>query len=182
MSKPLTQFFVSNYSIMTTVKPSLLLGIPLLIFSSCSTNNDKTQSDTIPTDTQHAQLDSTGVQGAWTLNSYRVDCESTEFPSRTDYTLSFNRPDNSFGMTTDCNMIGGSFAVSNDTIRFSNIAVTEMACDNMTVEENMLRLFNDTTAYAICSGDTIIYTAPSTGSATFIKSDPATDASSQPNE
>lgn len=47
--------------------------------------------------------------------------------------------------------------------------VTEMACENMIVEQNMLRMLNDSTAYAMCHGDTLAFTAPYIGSAIFIK-------------
>ncbi len=109
------------------------------------------------------------LQDEWRLDSYRVDCESTQFDATSNYELTFNEPDNTFSLSTDCNMINGEFGITNDTIRFKNILVTEMACDNMIVEQNMLRLLNDSTAYAMCHGDTLKFTAPYIGSAIFIK-------------
>ncbi|MCM1107989.1 MAG: META domain-containing protein [Clostridium sp.] len=117
--------------------------------------------------------DTVGLQGEWRLDSYRIDCESTQFDATSNYKLSFNEPDNTFSLSTDCNMINGEFGISNDTIRFKNMLVTEMACDKMVVEHNMLRLLNDSTAYAICRGDTLTFTAPNIGSARFIKQDAA---------
>lgn len=118
-------------------------------------------------------LDTSGLQGEWRLDSYRIDCKSTQFDETSNYNLSFNEPDNRFSISTDCNMINGEFGITNDTIRFKNMLVTEMACDNMIVEQNMLRLLNDSTAYAICLGDTLAFTAPNTGSARFIRHDAA---------
>lgn len=112
----------------------------------------------------------TGLQ-EWHLDSYRIDCESTQFDVTSSYKLSFNEPDNTFSLSTDCNMINGEFGITNDTIRFKNMLVTEMACDNMVVEQNMLRLLNDSTAYAMCYGDTLTFTAPYIGSAIFIRQD-----------
>lgn len=150
-----------------------LLSMALLILAGCSTNGNGRGKALKSDETATLSLDLAGLQGKWLLASYRVDCESMKFESGSSYVLSFNEPDNSFGLTTDCNMIGGNFGITNDTIRFKNIAVTEMACDKMTVEADMLRLLNDTTAYAVCKGDSILYTAPSIGDATFIKSDEA---------
>lgn len=110
-----------------------------------------------------------GLQGEWCLESYRIDCESTQFDVASDYKLSFDETDSRFSLSTDCNMISGEFGITADTIRFKNMLVTEMACDDMTVEQNMLRLLNDSTAYAVCHGDTIGLTAPSIGSAIFIR-------------
>ena len=111
----------------------------------------------------------TGLQEEWRLDSYRIDCESTQFDIISNHKLSFSEPDSTFSLSTDCNMINGEFGITNDTIRFKNMLVTEMACDNMIVEQNMLRLLNDPTAYAMCHGDTLAFTAPYIGSAIFIK-------------
>ena len=120
-------------------------------------------------DSDDTVLDSVGLHGEWHLDSYRIDCVSTQFGAKSNYKLSLEEPDNTFCLSTDCNMINGEFGITNDTIRFKNMLVTEMACDNMIVEQNMLRLLNDTTAYAICHGDTLALTAPYIGSAKFIK-------------
>ncbi|MCM1067043.1 MAG: META domain-containing protein [Muribaculaceae bacterium] len=110
-----------------------------------------------------------GLHADWRLDSYRIDCESTQFDASSNYKLTFNEPDKTFSLSTDCNMINGEFEIANDTIRFKNMLVTEMACDNMIVEQDMLRLLNDSTAYAVCHADTLAFTAPHAGSAMFIK-------------
>ncbi|MCM1071915.1 MAG: META domain-containing protein [[Clostridium] fimetarium] len=109
------------------------------------------------------------LRAEWRLDSYRIDCESTRFDAASSYKLSFNEQDNTFSLSTDCNVINGEFGIANDTIRFKNMLVTEMACDNMVVEQNMLRLLNDSTAYATYHSDTLVLTAPYIGSAVFIK-------------
>lgn len=66
--------------------------------------------------------------------------------------------------------------MANDTIHFRALFVTEMAGDKMIVEENMLRLLNDSTAYAVFNGaDTIILTSPGIGVAQFIRESDSTD-------
>lgn len=122
---------------------------------------------------------STGLQGEWRLDSYRIDCESTQFDATSNYKLSFNESDNTFSLSTDCNIINGEFGTSNDTIRFKSTFITEMACDNMIVEQNMLRMLNDSTAYAVCHGDTLAFTAPYIGSALFIKQEDRQHASDE---
>ena len=143
-----------------TVMAMVAIGI-----GGCTANNDSKSAasagDTTP--------DTASVQGEWRLESYRIDCESTQFDATSNYRLSFNEPDNTFSLSTDCNMINGEFGIPNDTIRFKNMLVTEMACENMIIEQNMLRMLNDSTAYAMCHGDTLAFTAPYIGSAIFIK-------------
>lgn len=114
-------------------------------------------------------LDYSPLAGEWMLRSFRIDCASTEFEGPTAYAMRFNAPDNTFSLSTDCNGISGRFDVVADTIRFDGVFVTEMACDNMQVEEAMLRMFADSTAYAICGPDTLRLVAPYIGTATFIK-------------
>lgn len=132
---------------------------------ACTTTNKSADGN------ENIMLDTVGVQGEWHLDSYRIDCESTQFDGTSNYKLSFNAPDNAFSLSTDCNMINGEFGITGNTIRFKNVLVTEMACENMIVEQNMLRLLNDSTAYAICHGDTLTFTAPYIGSAIFIRHD-----------
>lgn len=116
-----------------------------------------------------ADDDPAGLQGEWRLDSYRIDCESTIFDETSNYKLSFNEDDKTFSLSTDCNMINGMFEVTDDTIHFKNMLVTEMACDNMIVEQNMLRLLNDSTAYATSHADSLAFTAPYIGSALFTR-------------
>ncbi len=66
-------------------------------------------------------------------------------------------------------MINGEFDVADDTLPFKYLIVTEMACDDMIVEQNMPRLINDPTVYAMCHGDALAVIAPYVGSARFIK-------------
>ena len=139
------------------------MSLAAIALGACTTANKS--ADTA----ENTVLDTTGVQGVWHLDSYRVDSVSTNFDAGSKYKLSFNEQDNIFSLSTDCNMINGGFVIANDTIRFENMLVTEMACDNMVVEHDMLRLLNDSTGYATAHGDTLTFISPYIGSAIFIK-------------
>lgn len=141
-----------------------IIAMASVAICACTATNKSAESGENTTSGTAAVL-----QGGWCLDSYRIDCESTQFDATSNYKLSFNEPDNTFSLSTDCNMINGEFGITTDTIRFKNMLVTEMACDNMIIEQNMLRLLNDSTAYAVCHGDTLAFTAPYIGSAIFIK-------------
>lgn len=147
---------------MTKIANSILITL-LLAGSACCTGNKTSESK------NNAKVDVSELQGDWRLDSYQIDGKPTTFGAF--YKLSFNEPDNTFSLSTDCNTISGEFQITNDTIRFKNIFVTEMACDNMTVEQDLLRLFNAPDAYAIYSDEytayTIYFYAPSVGNATF---------------
>ncbi len=151
------------------MKRFCLAALTAAVLSACSSGQKGSDSGAPGGDAPAQGLDMNGLRGDWRLASYRIDCATETFEADNSYILSFNGGDNSFGLTTDCNMIGGALTGSGDTIRFINVMVTEMACDNMTVEENMLRLLGDSTAYAIPGPDTLTLTAPFIGSATFVK-------------
>lgn len=153
-----------------------IISLAAAALGACTATNKSADADG-----DNIVLDSAGLQGEWCLGSYRIDCVSTQFDATSKYSLKFNEPDNAFSLSTDCNMINGEFGITNDTIRFKNVLVTEMACENMIVEQNMLRMINDSTAYAICHGDTLDFTAPYIGSAIFIKQSNEKNASAEPN-
>lgn len=146
---------------MKTIRLAVIVAVSVTLGACTATNKSADSREIMP--------DTAGLQGEWRLDSYRIDCESTQFDASSNYKLSFNAPDNTFSLSTDCNLINGEFGITDDTIRFKNVLITEMACDNMIVEQNMLRLLNDSTAYTICLGDTLTFTAPCIGSAVFIK-------------
>ena len=146
-------------------------ALALAFFGACSTNGNKA-IDNDNNNNENSYQDATGLHGEWRLRSYRIDCMSCippQFDSTSTYLLSFNEPDQTFSLITDCNTISGEYVSANDTIRFKNMFVTEMACDKMKVEQDMLRMLHDSTGYAVCLGDTILLTAPYIGNATFIK-------------
>lgn len=140
----------------------------LLLLAACAGSKAKDEAKAAD-ETEGVQIDTIGLHGEWRLESYRIDSASTDFGADSPYKLSIDEPGNAFGLSTDCNTIGGAFSVTDDTIRFENVIVTEMACHEMKVEEAMLRLINDSCAYALCVGDTIRYTAPSLGGAVFVR-------------
>lgn len=150
------------------MKKTLLCSAALLLLCGCAGNKAKEEASAT-NETADIRLDSIGLQGAWSLTEYTVGNATGAFTPESGYALTFDEEDNIFGISTDCNQINGGFSVTNDTIRFGNTLVTEMACDKMEVETNMLRLINDSTAYALCQGDTITLIAPQVGTAKFVK-------------
>ncbi len=50
------------------------------------------------------------------------------------------REDRTFGIVTNCNHIGGEYSQENDSIHLTNISTTEMACDNMELEEMLKKV------------------------------------------
>lgn len=156
-----------------TLTKTLALAALALMAGACSSKSGNAESST-PQGENIAQEQTVSTcnqtpEGEWKLVSYRLDCATTDFTEADNYAIAFHPEDHAFGITTDCNSIGGEYTVSADTIRFANTMVTEMACPDMTVEQNILRLINDPAVYALCQADTLTVTAPSVGTATFVR-------------
>lgn len=150
------------------MKKIVLFAAVMLAMASC-TSNKVNESETAVAETETVAIETAPLFGEWELGEYTVDNKTTKIDAEADYTLVFNEADNNFGLTTDCNSLLGTYIASNDTIRFSGIGMTRMYCPDAVVEEAMLKLFNDSTTYALRSGNTLTLTAPAAGSATFIR-------------
>lgn len=68
-----------------------------------------------------------------------VYCRPSEMQPERNYYFTFAE-DGTFGVNTNCNTIGGQYMQKGDSISFSNINITEMACDDMTMEELLIMI------------------------------------------
>ena len=57
-----------------------------------------------------------------------------------------------FSCKTDCNSISGDFAVDDSLLSFQNMAWTEMACDDMTIEIDMKIILPRIKKYTVTPG------------------------------
>lgn len=90
-----------------------------------------------------------GKTWQWVEASYNDG--RTVRPNRSDaFTLTFN-PDGSFGITTDCNGGGGTYAAKGSTLTMSELMSTMMYCEG-SQESEFQRLLLDTAGYHI-TGD-----------------------------
>lgn len=145
-------------------KASILFAIAILALAGCTANKS---AQTAPAASTTAQ---SPLSGNWIMTAYEVGGGTAQFDPTTEYSLQFNPEDKAFGITTDCNSILGSYTVGRgDTIRFSNLGMTRMACPNPVVEQAVLGILNDPEAYAIYSGNTLRISSR-TGQAFFTRS------------
>lgn len=112
--------------------------IAFLCFASC-TNSSKTNETTDADSTNAA----TELKGEWellnvVLNDSVYARPADVAPGIRQY-FSFDSIGN-FGVSTNCNLLGGSYHASGSSIQFYNIARTEIACDDMTIEELLCQL------------------------------------------
>lgn len=82
--------------------------------------------------------DSASIEGQWLLEQVVVNDTLYVRPAEIDpawklYARFYN--DSTFGFQTGCNAIGGKYIQTGETISMSDMMWTEMACENMRVEE-----------------------------------------------
>lgn len=82
------------------------------------------------------------IRGQWYIeNIFLSDSDYV----RPDETLSSMKPyivfdDSTYFIKTNCNSISGSYTVKGDSIKLSDGAMTEMACDDMHTEDALRRI------------------------------------------
>lgn len=119
------------------MKKSLFIAAVAAMFvvSACNSNGSKTENG-VATASDSTEVQS--VRGVWNIENIVVNDTLSVRPAEIDpeATQSFIFDvDGVVGIKTNCNSLGGSYAVKGDSIRFENMFCTEMACENMAVED-----------------------------------------------
>lgn len=91
-----------------------------------------------------SQMDLTMKTWDWVRTDY-TGGESVE-PENDAFTLTFNE-DDTFGATTDCNGIGGSYSATESALQFSEMISTLMFCEG-SQEAEFREMLENTTAYS----------------------------------
>ncbi len=108
--------------------------------ASCTARKDS-QEQAADSENQKDQVEN--IQGQWMIENV-VENDSTYVrPSEINQGMTSYidfREDRTFGIVTNCNHIGGEYSQENDSIHLTNISTTEMACDNMELEEMLKKV------------------------------------------
>ena len=126
------------------IKPVLAAAaMTAVIATACS---GKKENNTAITDqnTQDVVTDA-NIRGQWYIEN--IVFSDSDYV-RPDETLSSIHQyivfeDNTYFIQTNCNTISGTYAVKGDTITIGDGAMTEMACDDMAVEDALRRILPD---------------------------------------
>lgn len=96
------------------------------------------------------------LSGAYTVSSINEKAISSNAP-----TITFNAMDNTVNGNTGCNSFFGKYSLDLYALKFSEIASTEMACDEpiMGNENQFLMALRNTGSYSLENGILILYSA-----------------------
>ncbi len=132
----------------------LIIGL-MLGATSCAANKGSQENDA---DYENHNEYSVSIQGQWQIENVVENDSSYVRPSEIEPGMKSYidfREDRTFGIMTNCNHIGGNYTQANDSIYLTDIMSTEMACDNMQLEE-MLKKVLPIVNTIDCTNDSII--------------------------
>ncbi len=127
----------------------------LMLGAASCTGNKGSQEQASDSQNQKEQVEN--IQGQWQIENVVENDSSYIRPSEIDPEMTSYidfRDDNTFGIVTNCNHIGGTYTQSNDSIHLNEIMTTEMACDNMELEEMLKKVLPSVTTID-CLNDSI---------------------------
>ena len=122
------------------MKYSSLFILILILVSSCSStgSTEKTHSST----TEQPEKTVPDLTGQWYIENIVFNDSnnvrpSEEVPESNPYITFDNER---YSIMTNCNSISGTYDQKEDTIRFGDGAMTEMACENMATEDALRKI------------------------------------------
>ena len=104
---------------------------------SCGGRDDK-QAEAAANDTLVENIADMSVVGRWHVENIVVNdtlsLRPAEITSNEKQGITFFA-DSTFGVVTNCNSMGGGYVVNGDSISFTNMFATQMACEDMRMEQ-----------------------------------------------
>ena len=119
--------------------------LPALL-CSCGGRADK-QAEAVACDTLDENVAVRSVLGQWHIENIVINDTLSLRPAEAgvdeNQGITF-LADSTFGVVTNCNSMGGGYVVSGDSISFSNMFATQMACEDMRMEQMLGRVLQGT--------------------------------------
>lgn len=115
----------------------LLIGI-----TSCSGGNNNSDKSKVG-NSNDKEISAVNIQGQWDIENVVENDSSYVRPSEIEQGITAYidfKEDNTFGIMTNCNHLGGQYVQSNDSIQLKDILTTEIACDNMELEDMLKKV------------------------------------------
>lgn len=119
---------------------AILSGV---IATGCS-GNKKNSADVAESTTLKTMADA-DIRGHWYIENIVFNDSDYVRPDETMHSLRqyIIFEDSTYFIQTNCNTISGPYTITGDSITFGDGAMTEMACDDMAVEDALRRILPD---------------------------------------
>ncbi len=119
-----------------------LLFCMLIVITSCTgrnTNSVKSEDGNV----RDKEISVKSIQGQWDIENVVENDSSYVRPSEIEQGVTAYidfKEDDTFGIMTNCNHLGGRYLQSKDSIKLKDIETTEMACDSMELEDMLKKV------------------------------------------
>ncbi len=155
---------------MLKMKTILISFITIAVLTCSCNDRSQKQSSSQKTEDSTQRVQTNNLNGQWNIENIVVNDSlcvhpSEENPSRSSYIIFDN---GIYSIMTDCNHIQGTYSLKGDSIVMHDGMSTEMACENMLIEDllkkaipdirtvdfvndSVMRLNSETLAYIILS-------------------------------
>lgn len=119
---------------------AFITGVALLMAAGCS-GNKEVKSDRLD-DKVKTEVADADIRGQWYIENIVFSDSDYVRPDETSSSMKqyIVFEDSTYFIMTNCNSISGSYTVQGDSIRLSDGAMTEMACDDMRTEDALRRI------------------------------------------
>ncbi len=118
-------------------------AVSVIIATGCS-NNKQNSADVADSITLNSMTEA-DIRGQWYIENIVFNDSDyvrpdEAMPGVSQYIIF---EDSTYFIRTNCNTISGAYTVNGDSITLGDGAMTEMACDNMAVEDALRRILPD---------------------------------------
>ncbi len=114
----------------------------LISITSCSGGNNNSDKSKVG-NADDKEISAVNIQGQWDIENVVENDSSYIRPSEIEQGITAYidfKEDETFGIMTNCNHIGGQYHQSTDSISLTEISTTELACDNMELEDMLKKV------------------------------------------
>ncbi len=147
-----------------------------LLLVACTGKENKAVAKPSGDESAICDVLSADLQRTWLIENVVVNDSLYARPSEIDPQRNqyFTFADGTFAVNTNCNTLGGEYELTGDSIIFKNIMTTEMACDNMDVEQLIMHVLPDLRSVD-CINDSVTRLNSATSAYIVLRKIPPTD-------
>ena len=107
------------------------------------------------------------LAGKWDIVNVVVNdtltVPATSVQAEEPMTMTF-LPDNTFSAQTNCNIVGGNYALSGNSLKFTGVYSTRMACPDMRTEMYLGQVLPAVNGYRLSGDNQLVLTTPTSNS------------------
>lgn len=121
---------------------SLIAGAAILLSTATGCSGDKVAKAGQTNNAAQTEVANADIRGQWYIENIVFSDSDYVRPDETSSSMKQNIvfEDSTYFIMTNCNSFNGSYTVKGDSIKLSDGAMTEMACDDMRTEDALRRI------------------------------------------